>query len=105
MAQRKFASDIRNAFEYSQHARSKAKGNGPLALASGGNVPPKAANQLHALLDLRGKKRFHLDTDSPHKNFHILSLSTFKTIPIDQLLAPPSTNLDWDSEPNQLTLL
>jgi IS4 transposase len=51
------------------------------------------------------KKRLHLDHHSLYEILQILSLSMFETIPINQLLTPPSTNSDPDFEPNQLALL
>jgi hypothetical protein len=51
------------------------------------------------------KKRLHLDDHSLYEILQILSLPMFETIPINQLLAPPSTNSDADFEPNQLALL
>ena len=57
------------------------------------------------LLIVIAKKRLHLDRHSLYEILHILSLSMFETIPINQLLTPPSTNSDADFEPNQLALL
>jgi hypothetical protein len=51
------------------------------------------------------KKRLHLDHHSLYEILQILSLSMFETIPINQLLTPPSTDSDPDFEPNQLVLL
>jgi IS4 transposase len=51
------------------------------------------------------KKRLHLDHHSLYEILQILSLSMFETIPINQLLTPPSTNSASDFEPNQLVLL
>jgi hypothetical protein len=51
------------------------------------------------------KKRLHLDHHSLYEILQILSLSMFETIPINQLLTPPSTDSDLDFEPNQLDLL
>lgn len=51
------------------------------------------------------KKRLHLDHHSLYEILQILSLSMFETIPINQLLTPPSTNSDPDFELNQLPLL
>jgi hypothetical protein len=51
------------------------------------------------------KKRLHLDHHSLYEILQILSLSMFETIPINQLLTPPSTNSDSDFESNQLALL
>jgi hypothetical protein len=51
------------------------------------------------------KKRLHLDHHSLYEILQILSLSMFETIPINQLLTPPSTDLDPDFESNQLDLL
>jgi len=57
------------------------------------------------LLIAIAKKRLHLDHHSLYEILQILSLSMFETIPINQLLTPPSTNSDADFEPNQLALL
>ena len=57
------------------------------------------------LLIAIAKKRLHLDDHSLYEILQILSLSMFETIPINQLLAPPSTNSESNSEPNQLSLL
>jgi len=57
------------------------------------------------LLIAIAKKRLHLDHHSLYEILQILSLSMFETIPINQLLTPPSTNSDADFEPNQLVLL
>ena len=51
------------------------------------------------------KKRLHLEHHSLYEILQILSLSMFETIPINQLLTPPSTNSELDFEPNQLALL
>jgi hypothetical protein len=51
------------------------------------------------------KKRLHLDHHSLYEILQILSLSMFETIPINQLLTPPSPDSDSDFEPNQLALL
>ena len=51
------------------------------------------------------KKRLHLDHHSLYEILQILSLSMFETIPINQLLTPPSPDSDPDFEPNQLALL
>ncbi len=51
------------------------------------------------------KKRLHLDHHSLYEFLQILSLSMFETIPINQLLAPPSPDSDLDFESNQLALL
>ena len=51
------------------------------------------------------KKRLHLDHHSLYEILQILSLSMFETIPINQLLTPPSSDSDADFEPNQLVLL
>jgi len=51
------------------------------------------------------KKRLHLDHHSMYEILQILSLSMFETIPINQLLTPPSTDSAPDFEPNQLALL
>jgi hypothetical protein len=57
------------------------------------------------LLIAIAKKRLHLEQHSLYEILQILSLSMFENIPINQLLTPPSTNSDADSEQNQLTLL
>jgi hypothetical protein len=57
------------------------------------------------LLIAIAKKRLHLDDHSLYEILQILSLSMFETIPINQLLTPPSTNSESDSELNQLALL
>ena len=57
------------------------------------------------LLIAIAKKRLQLEQHSLYEILQILSLSTFENIPINQLLTPPSTNSDADSEQNQLTLL
>jgi hypothetical protein len=57
------------------------------------------------LLIAIAKKRLHLDHHSLYEILQILSLSMFETIPINQLLTPPSKNSDQDFEPNQLVLL
>jgi IS4 transposase len=57
------------------------------------------------LLIAIAKKRLHLDHHSLYEILQILSLSMFETIPINQLLTPPSTNSDPDFETNQLALL
>ena len=57
------------------------------------------------LLIAIAKKRLHLDHHSLYEILQILSLSMFETIPINQLLTPPSTNSDPDFESNQLDLL
>jgi hypothetical protein len=57
------------------------------------------------LLIAIAKKRLHLDHHSLYEILQILSLSMFETIPINQLLTPPSTISDADFEPNQLALL
>ncbi len=57
------------------------------------------------LLIAIAKKRLHLDHHSQYEILQILSLSMFETIPINQLLTPPSADLDPDFEPNQLALL
>jgi hypothetical protein len=46
------------------------------------------------LLIAIAKKRLHLDHHSLYEILQILSLSMFETIPINQLLTPPSTNSD-----------
>ena len=51
------------------------------------------------------KKRLHLDHHSLYEILQILRLSMFETIPINQLLRPPSPDSDPDFEPNQLALL
>jgi Domain of unknown function (DUF4372)/Transposase DDE domain len=51
------------------------------------------------------KKRLHLEHHSLYEILQILSLSMFETIPINQLLTPPSADSDPDFEPNQLALL
>jgi hypothetical protein len=57
------------------------------------------------LLIAIAKKRLHLEHHSLYEILQILSLSMFETIPINQLLTPPSTNSDADFESNQLALL
>jgi IS4 transposase len=57
------------------------------------------------LLIAIAKKRLHLDHHSLYEILQILSLSMFETIPINQLLTPPSPDSDPDCEPNQLALL
>ena len=57
------------------------------------------------LLIAIAKKRLHVEQHSLYEILQILSLSMFENIPINQLLTPPSTNSDADSEQNQLTLL
>jgi hypothetical protein len=57
------------------------------------------------LLIAIAKKRLHLDHHSLYEILQILSLSMFETVPINQLLTPPSTNSHLDFEPNQLALL
>ena len=51
------------------------------------------------------KKCLHLNHHSLYEILQILSLSMFETIPINQLLTPPSQNSEPDFEPNQRTLL
>jgi hypothetical protein len=51
------------------------------------------------------KKRLHLDHHSLYEILQILSLSMFETIPINQLLTPPSPDSDPGLELNQLVLL
>ena len=51
------------------------------------------------------KKRLHLEHHSLYEILQILSLSMFETIPINQLLAPPSTDSGPDLQENQLALL
>ena len=50
------------------------------------------------------KKRLHLDNHSLYEILQILSLSMFETIPVNQLLTPPSPDSDSDFESNQLDL-
>ena len=57
------------------------------------------------LLIAIAQKRLHLEHHSLYEILQILSLSMFETIPINQLLTPPSTNSASDFEPNQLVLL
>jgi len=57
------------------------------------------------LLIAIAKKRLHLDHHSLYEILQILSLSMFETIPINQLLTPPSTNSAPDFDQNQLILL
>jgi IS4 transposase len=51
------------------------------------------------------KKRLQLEHHSLYEILQILSLSMFETIPINQLLTPPSTDSGPDFETNQLALL
>jgi len=51
------------------------------------------------------KKRLHLDHPSLYEILQILSLSMFETIPINQLLTPPSSESDAGFDANQLVLL
>ena len=51
------------------------------------------------------KKRLHLEHHSLYEILPILSLTMFEQAPINQLLTPPSANLDPSSEPQQLVLL
>ena len=51
------------------------------------------------------KKRLHLEHHSLYEILQILSLSMFETIPINQLLTPPSADSDRDFELNQLTFI
>jgi len=51
------------------------------------------------------KERLHLDHHSLYEILQTLSLSMFETIPINQLLTPPSSDSDAEFEPNQLVLL
>jgi hypothetical protein len=51
------------------------------------------------------KKRLHLEHHSLYEILQILSLSMFETVPINQLLTPPSINSEPDFELNQLALL
>ena len=51
------------------------------------------------------KKRLHLDHHSLYEILQILSLSMFETIPINQLLTPPTPDSDSGFETNQLALL
>ena len=60
---------------------------------------------LTYLLIAIAKNRLHLDHRRLYEILQILSLSMFETIPMNQLLAPPSTNSKSHSEPNQLVLL
>jgi hypothetical protein len=57
------------------------------------------------LLIAIAKKRLHLEHHSLYEILQILSLSMFETIPINQLLTPPSANSDTTCEPDQLALL
>ena len=57
------------------------------------------------LLIAIAKKRLHLDHHSLNEILQILSLSMFETIPINQLLTPPSPDSDPDFEPDQLALI
>ena len=57
------------------------------------------------LLIAIAKKRLHLAHHSLYEILQILSLSMFETIPINQLLTPPSVNSDTNRELNQLALL
>ena len=57
------------------------------------------------LLIAIAKKRLHLDHHSLYEILQILSLSMFETIPINQLLTPPSADSAPEFEPNQLALL
>jgi hypothetical protein len=47
----------------------------------------------------------HLNHHSLYEILQILSLSMFEIIPINQLLTPPTANLDPDFDSNQLALL
>ena len=51
------------------------------------------------------KKRLHLDHHSLYEILQILSLSMFETIPINQLLTPPSVDTDPQNDANQRVLL
>jgi IS4 transposase len=51
------------------------------------------------------KKRLHLEHHSLYEILQILSLSMFETIPINQLLTPPSPDSATNCELNQLALL
>jgi hypothetical protein len=53
----------------------------------------------HLRADRHCKKRLHLDHHSLYEILQILSLSMFETIPINQLLTPPSTDSDGVSSP------
>ena len=57
------------------------------------------------LLIAIAKKRLHLDQHSLHEILQILSLSVFETTPINQLLTPPASDAELDSEHNQLAFL
>ena len=57
------------------------------------------------LLIAIAKKRLHLEHHSLYEILQILSLTMFETIPINQLLTPPSADSDPDYELNQLALL
>ncbi|MFA6972801.1 MAG: transposase, partial [Gallionella sp.] len=50
------------------------------------------------------KKRLHLP-HSLYEILQILSLTMFETTPINQLLTPPSENLDDENQPKQMSLL
>ena len=54
------------------------------------------------LLIAIAKKRLHLDHHGLYEILQILSLSLFETIPINQLLLPPTTDSEPDFEPNQV---
>ena len=57
------------------------------------------------LLIAIAKKRLHLEHHSLYEILQILSVTMFETIPINQLLTPPSADSDPDYELNQLALL
>lgn len=50
------------------------------------------------------KKRLHL-SHSLYEILQILSLTMFETTPINQLLTPPSENIDGENQPKQMSLL
>ena len=56
------------------------------------------------LLIAIAKKRLHLEHHSLYEILQILSVTMFETIPINQLLTPPSADSDPDYELNQLAL-
>jgi hypothetical protein len=78
---------------------------GKLMRAAQGWWSPEVYAISTYLLIAIAKKRLHLDHHSLYEILQILSLSMFETIPINQLLTPPSINSDPDFEPNQLALL
>jgi hypothetical protein len=51
------------------------------------------------------KKRLHLEHHSLYEILQILSLTMFEQTPINQLLTPPSTDSDSNSDPQQLVLI